>query len=104
MVRIIKYWHIKKNYRKYISYELETFLTDKFQYSYSNCKSSLDYLDWAFYFLGQYKYIDQYVTSSKIEKAKKYIQSAKGYENSGYSSLLLVDTQILYSKIRLKMN
>lgn len=86
MVRIIKYWNIKKNYRKYISYELEAYLTDKFQYSYSNCKSNFDYLDWAFYFLGQYKYIDQYVTS-RIEKAKQYIQSAKGYENDGYSSL-----------------
>ena len=86
MVRIMKYWNIKKNYRKYSSYELETFLTDKFQYSYSNCKSSFDYLDWAFYFIGQYKYIDQYVTS-RIEKVKECIQSAKGYENSGFSSL-----------------
>ena len=66
----MKYWNIKKNYRKYISYELETFLTDKFQYTYSNCKSKFDYLDWAFYFLGQYKYVDKYVTS-RIEKGKK---------------------------------
>lgn len=68
------------------SYRKEICLTDKFQYSYTNCKSNFDYLDWAFYFLGQYKYIDQYVTS-RIEKAKECIQRAKGYENSGYSSL-----------------
>ena len=86
MVRIIKYWNIKKNYRKYISYDLEKFLTDKFQYLYVNCKTIFDYLDWSFYFLGQYKYIDQYVTN-RIEKAKECILSAKSYDNRGYSSL-----------------
>lgn len=66
-IRIIKYWNIKKNYRKYKSFELENFLTDKFQYIYFNCKSKLDYLDWIFYYLSQYKWIDTYV-DTRIKK------------------------------------
>lgn len=91
MVRLIKYWNIQKNYRKYISYELETFLTDKFQNIYGYCKSKYDYLDWAFYYLGQYKYIDQYV-SNRISKAQGYIREAKEYENKG--QYLLAEEQI----------
>lgn len=86
IVRVIKYWNIKKNCRKYKSFELETFLTDKFEWSYSNCKLSFDYLDWAFYFLKSYKYVDEYV-SGRIEKANKYISEAKELERNGQSYL-----------------
>lgn len=82
MIRTIKYWNIKKNYRKYLSFELETFLTEKLEYAYINCKSKIDYLDWAFYYLGQYKYIDQYV-SNRIQKVKGDIREAKEYESKG---------------------
>lgn len=95
IVRSIKYWNIKKNYRKYISYELETFLTNKFQYFYSYCNSKFDYLYWTFYFLGQYKYVDEYVTT-RIEKAKKCIQNAKEYETRGYSSLAEEQIKIIF--------
>ena len=80
MIRTIKYWNIKKNYRKYSSFELETFLTDKFEYAYRNCNFKLDYLDWAFYYLGQYNYINEDV-SNRIQKVKSYINEAQGHES-----------------------
>ncbi len=86
IVRTIKYWNIKKNCRKYKSFELETFLTDKFEYTYSNCKSAVDYLHWAFYFLKSYKYIDEYVTS-RITRVNQYISEAKELERNGQSYL-----------------
>lgn len=82
IVRAIKYWNIKKNYRKYSSFELETFLTDKFKYYYMNCNSAIDYLDWGFHFLKSYKYIDNYVTG-RIDNANKYITEARLLEARG---------------------
>lgn len=85
VVREIKYWNIKKNYRKFTSFELETFLTDKFCYLYTQCNSAIDYLDWAFHFLKSYKYVDEYVTG-RINNANKYIREAKTLEATGYSN------------------
>ena len=81
LVRTIKYWNVNKNCRKYESYELENFLADKFRYSYSN-KNAFDFLDWAFYYLRQYKYVDDYVTN-RINKAIELIEEAKKLENYG---------------------
>ena len=83
-IRAIKYWNINKNCRKYKSFELETFLTEKFEFTYPNCNSAFDYLDWTFYFLRQYKHIDEYV-DKRIERAREYIKEAKEFEkNSQY--------------------
>lgn len=84
MVRLIKYWNIKKNSRYFTSYELETFLTDKFSSSYANCDSTIDYLDWAFWYLKNYKSGDYY-TSVRINNAYNTISEAKNFELSGNS-------------------
>lgn len=82
IIRIIKYWNVNKNLRKYKSYELEKFLTEKFYYSYNNCKNLFDFLDWSFFYLNQYNYIDEYV-SSRINRAINEISSAKQLEREG---------------------
>lgn len=83
-IRAIKYWNIRKNYRKYESFDLENYLTEKFEYTYFSCNSAFDYLDWTFYLLGQYKHIDEYV-DNRIARVKDYIREAKELEeNSQY--------------------
>lgn len=79
MIRTIKYWNVKKNYRGYKSYFLEKYLTEKFETSYINCKNQFDYLDWAFYHLKHYNGNDDYI-SSRIITAQSHITDAKNYE------------------------
>lgn len=82
LIRVIKYWNVNKNCRKYKSYELETFLTNKFQNCYTNCKNAFDFLDWGFFYLGQHKYVDDYVTN-RINRAIQIISEAKRLEYNG---------------------
>lgn len=81
LVRTIKYWNVNKNCRKYESYELENYLTDEFRYSYSN-KNTFDFLDWAFFYLSRYKYVDDYVTN-RINNAIQLISEARTLESIG---------------------
>ena len=82
LIRVIKYWNVNRNCRKFESYELETFLTNKFQNSYSNCKNAFDFLDWGFFYLEQHKYVDDYV-ANRIKRAIQIISEAKTLEYSG---------------------
>lgn len=80
MVRLIKYWNVQKNYRRYKSYMLEDYLTEKFETSYIHCKNQYDYLDWAFYHLKNWtNENDQYI-KSRIETAINNLNLAKVYE------------------------
>lgn len=80
MVRLIKYWNVQKNYRRYRSYMLEDYLTEKFETSYIHCKNQYDYLDWAFYHLKNWtNENDQYI-KSRIETAINNLNLAKVYE------------------------
>ena len=82
-IRIIKYWNIKKNLKKYKSYQLEEYLTNKFMYSSAHCETLLAMLDWMFFYLSQYTYIDEYVTD-RINKAMSLIEEAKRFDQYGY--------------------
>lgn len=84
MIRLMKYWNINKNGRGFTSYELEKFLTEKFSSSYTNCDSTIDYLDWAFWYLKNYKSGDYY-TSVRINNAYNTISEAKNFDLSGNS-------------------
>lgn len=81
LVRIIKYWNVGKNYRRYKSYFLEKYLTEKFETSYVHCNNMFDYLDWAFYHLGNYDVNDEYI-SGRISYAKSKIAEAQNYEKN----------------------
>lgn len=84
MIRIIKYWNIKKNLRKYKSYQLETYLTEKFEFYSCKDNSLLSMLDWCFFYLSTYDYIDEYV-HDRIKRAADLIGEAKYYDNIGNS-------------------
>lgn len=79
LIRTIKYWNVKKNYRRYKSYFLEKYLTEKFEISYIHCKNQFDYLDWAFYHLRSYNANDDYI-SGRIKSVQSYITDAQNYE------------------------
>ena len=81
LVRIIKYWNVSKNYRRYKSYFLEKYLTEKFETSYVHCNNMFDYLDWAFYHLGNYDANDEYI-SGRISNAQSKIAEAQNYEKN----------------------
>lgn len=82
MIRIIKYWNIKKNLRKYKSYQLETYLTEKFEFSSCSDNSLLCMIDWCFFYLSKYDYIDEYV-HDRIQKAIELINEAKINDTKG---------------------
>ena len=83
-----KYWNVKKNYRRYKSYSLEKYLTEKFETSYLYCNNQFDYLDWAFFHLGNYSANDNYI-SNRIKTAKDNIELAQKYEkNYDYDSAI----------------
>lgn len=83
-IRIIKYWNIKKNLKKYKSYQLEEYLTNKFMFSLSHCETLLAMLDWMFFYLNQYTYVDEYV-SDRINRAMSLINEAKSFDSCGNS-------------------
>lgn len=88
IIRTIKYWNVKKNYRRYKSYSLEKYLTEKFETSYLYCNNQFDYLDWAFFHLGNYSANDDYI-SNRIKTAKDNIELAQKYEkNYDYDSAI----------------
>lgn len=80
MVRLVKYWNVQKNYRRYKSYSLEKYLTERFSTSYINCKNKYDYLDWAFYYLKNWTIENDEYIKSRIETAINYLNLAKEYE------------------------
>ena len=82
MIRIIKYWNVKKNFRKYKSYDLECFLTEKFKNFACPGESMLNMIDWCFFYLKSYKYVDEYV-DNRINNANKLIEEAINYNNIG---------------------
>lgn len=86
MVRTIKYWNVKKNLRRYKSYFLEKYLTEKFETFYIHCKDQFDYLDWAFFHLGSYSANDEYI-AARIKTAQSNISAAQSFEkNLDYDS------------------
>ena len=80
MVRLIKYWNVQKNHRRYKSYLLEEYLTQKFETSYIYCNNQYDYLDWAFYHLKNWVDENDEYIKSRIETANKNINLAKECE------------------------
>ena len=76
IIRIVKYWNIKKNLKKYKSYQLEEYLTEKFINSTCYCTDLLRMLDWTFFYLKYYNYVDEYV-SDRIDRAINLIEKAK---------------------------
>lgn len=83
-----KYWNIKKNFRKYRSYQLETYLTEKFEI-YAGCDNSLlSMLDWGFFYLNKYDYVDEYV-HDRIKRATELIAEAKHYDIEGNNEMAI---------------
>lgn len=82
IIRIIKYWNIKKNLKKFKSYQLEEFLTEKFKNLTIDCEDLLSILDWTFFYLNYYCYVDEYV-SDRINKAIDLIGEAKKNNSVG---------------------
>lgn len=83
VIRLLKHWNIQKNYRGLSSYQLESHLTSRLQYSYISCTSYLDYVKRA---LTELRDIVMY--PSRIDTALSHIQTAISYENMNcpYSS------------------
>lgn len=80
LIRLLKYWNVQKNYRRYKSYALEEYLTDKFATTYINCKNQFDYLDWGLYHLKNWTEENDEYIKSRIETAISNLNQAKNYE------------------------
>lgn len=80
MIRLVKYWNVRKNYREYSSFLLEEYLTEKFENIYANCNNLYDYLDWAFYYLKLWSSQNNTYISGRIETAINNLYLAKSYE------------------------
>ena len=83
VVRLLKHWNIKKNYRKMASFSLEKKIAEEMTYAYITCTSYTDYLKKA---LNIIRYSTDY---EKVDAALSYINSALNYEAQGmpYSAL-----------------
>lgn len=81
IVRILKYWNIKKNYRNLTSFELEKKIAEELMYACFSCSSYTDYLKYA---LDKIKYTTVYV---RVNKALDCITDALRLEKEGYPNL-----------------
>ena len=78
VVRILKYWNIKKNSRDLASYFLEKKIANELLYAYISCTSYTDYLKYA---LKKIKYDTNY---KNVNKALECIDEALQLEKDGY--------------------
>ena len=77
VVRLLKHWNIKKNYRDLASFSLEKKIAEEMTYSYITCTSYTDYLKKA---LETIKYSTNY---SRVNTAISHIDAALDYEKQG---------------------
>lgn len=75
IVRLLKHWNIKKNYRDIASFELEKTIANELMYAYY---SSTTYADYVKTGLEKIKYKTDY---SKVNAAIEHIDKAISYEN-----------------------
>lgn len=78
IVRILKHWNIRKNYRDLESYELEKNIAEKLMYAYFSCISYSDYLKYA---LEEIRYTTDY---TRVNASLECIEEALLLENEGY--------------------
>lgn len=83
VIRLLKHWNIKKNYRDMASFALEKKIAEELRYAYISCSTYTDYLRKA---LTTIKYSTNF---SRVDTALGYIDSALNYEKQGmpYSAL-----------------
>lgn len=83
VIRLLKHWNIKKNYRDMASFALEKKIAEELRYAYISCSTYTDYLRKA---LTTIKYSTNF---SRVDTALEYIDSALNYEKQGmpYSAL-----------------
>ena len=78
IVRLLKHWNIRKNFRDLESFELEKRIAEELMYAYVSCTSYTDYLKYAF---GKIKYLTDY---NRVNRALDCINEALRLENEGY--------------------
>ena len=74
VIRLLKHWNIKKNYRDMASFALEKKIAEELRYAYISCSTYTDYLRKA---LTTIKYSTNF---SRVDTALEYIDSALNYE------------------------
>ena len=82
LIRLMKYWNVKKVNRGYYSYDLETWIVDRSFWGGSNLK---DYLFKCFDDIS-YNYNDPQYIKDAVDKAKQVIANVRQYERQGNSS------------------
>lgn len=87
VVRLLKYWNIKRNYRDLASFAMEKEIAERMMYAYSDCVTYADYLKRA---LNMIKYD---TNSIRVDNAITSIDTALNYEAQGlsYSALLEIE-------------
>lgn len=97
IIRLIKYWNIKKCFRYYDSYQLEELLVNNMEYSYVTCSTYYDYI---LYALKVLKNNETYGTSqyNKIQKSINKLEESVDDETK-YPALYLDELKEIFPEI-----
>ena len=80
IIRLIKFWNIKKNYRFYASFEIERKIAEELRFARYSCSSYTDYLTRAF---EEIKKLPS-MTNTRIDTALNHIEKAQMYESMAH--------------------
>lgn len=93
VIRLMKYWNIKKNCRGAASFELEDKLAQELKYAYLSCSSYSDYI------LKAFDAVRLTVDYSRADEAKKAIRRALEDESDGYPYLALSEIEKVFPEL-----
>lgn len=93
VIRLMKYWNIKKNCRGAASFEPEDKLAQELKYAYLSCSSYSDYI------LKAFDAVRLTVDYSRADEAKKAIRRALEDESDGYPYLALSEIEKVFPEL-----
>jgi predicted nucleotidyltransferase len=93
IIRLLKYWNIRKNFRGCTSFELENKLAQELKYAYFSCTSYSDYV------LKAFEAVRFTVDYTRADEAKKTIRKALEHESDGYPHLALSEVEKVFPEL-----
>lgn len=90
IIRLIKYWNIKKNYRDIPSFFIENKISRELKYSYCSCCSYTDYLTRAFEII---RYDTVY---TRVDTALSHIKKSLEFERDKYPYSAIIEIKKIF--------
>ena len=93
IVRLIKHWNIKKNYRNMASFMLEKKIAEEMTYAFLSCTSYSDYVKKG---LDVIKY---YTDTNRVNTAISHINKALEYEKNNMPHLAMIEIKKVFPEV-----